>query len=26
MIAPQNVWYAPPKLMQYQGRWRCWIN
>jgi len=22
MIAPHSVWYSPPKLMQYQGRWR----
>jgi len=23
MIAPHSVWYSPPKLMQYQGRWHC---
>jgi len=23
MIAPHSVWYSPPKMMQYQGRWRC---
>jgi len=22
MTVPHSVWYAPPKLMQYQGRWR----
>jgi len=26
MTAPHNVWYSPPKLMKYQGRWRCRIN
>jgi len=23
MVAPYSVWYSPPKLVQYRGRWRC---